>query len=218
MIFESKFSTPRQLRNIVLARLNCYSAPAPSFANSTIKTQYYDDIASTSFLEAKDGQMDKRKYRLREYILSEPGGARYSIEVKKRQGAKTMKVKRLVNGLLPCNCRPSTFKELIGELERLGGITLNEIRHELPDRELYPSAAVYYERARFEDQRRNARYNLDTSIRVSPGLSAEGVYLDFDILEIKSQDPELFPEFFYGLGVKRMSFSKFVWARELLSA
>ncbi len=218
MIFESKFSSPRQSRNVVLARLNRYSAPARSFARSTIKTLYFDDMASTSFLESRDGQMDKRKYRLREYLLAEPGGARYSIEVKKRLDARTEKVKRFIYGLLPDARRPATFRELIGELERLEGAQFNDIRRELPDAELYPSAAVYYERARFEDIRGSARYNLDTCIRVSPCLSDEGVYLDFDVLEVKGPDPEYCPGFLYGLGLERMSFSKFVWARTNLSA
>lgn len=219
-LYEVKFSSPRRLRNLLLSRLR-HNADIPDrYATATMKTTYFDDRDDTSFFESRDGEIYKRKYRLREYVDAEDG-ADYSIEVKMRSNTVTRKVKRLIFGQLPPGFKPSTFGELVDTFEHTLGISLNEIRAEMPDRELFPSTVICYDRSRFDDRREDARYNVDTNIMVCfEAKCAEkglGHYLDHDIFEIKSPEPGFFPSFLDGLGLDPFSFSKFLWGRETIT-
>ena len=173
-VFEAKFEVPRHLRGMLAALLKHKAEIPHKFASSRVKTLYFDDLKGTSFFDSRDGQLVKRKYRLREYLGVQEGGAIYSIEVKLRDGTLTGKVKRLIYGRPPQGFSFKTFRSLISALEDIEGAEFNELRVELPEDELYPSAEIFYERDRFEDPREDARYNLDTNISMRPPATGGG--------------------------------------------
>ena len=218
-IFESKFAAPKRLRNILRATLRHNTSVPALFAEARMKTTYFDDDPGTSLTESREGEIYKRKYRLREY-LDATEGADYSIEIKARSDAVTAKLRSLIFGRLRPGYELTTFSDLIDTFERDGSISLAELKVELPKRELYPSAVIRYERSRFDDRHVEARYNIDTNIEVSfnPRSEAEGhgYRLDHDIFEIKSPQPEFFPGFLEGMELEPLSFSKFFWGKDTL--
>ena len=218
-IFEAKFAAPKRLRNILLSTLRHNARIPDKFAHANIKTTYFDDDPGTSLTESREGDIEKRKYRLREYIDAREG-ADYSIEIKGRSDAVTAKLRRLIFGRLHPGYELSTFSALIDTFERDGSISLAELKAELPGRELYPSAVVWYERRRFDDRRTEARYNLDTGIAVSrnpkSAAGGHGYPLEHDIFEIKSPHGEFFPAFLEDMELEPLSFSKFLWGSEVL--
>ncbi|MEE9543151.1 MAG: VTC domain-containing protein [Thermodesulfobacteriota bacterium] len=218
-IFEVKYVSPRHARNRVLSFLRHRTSIPKSFAEAKVKTIYFDDKHSTSYLDSLDGFLSKQKYRLREYIDS-VGGARYSLEVKLRNDMRTSKVRKLVFKPLPETYKFSTFRDLLDTFERENGFSLSRIRHSLPRGDLYVDTTIYYERFRFDDPFEDVRYNLDTNIMLVPSLRSEralkdGVYLDHDIFEIKGALLTGLPSYLEGLGIEPASFSKFVWGKEL---
>ena len=219
-IFETKYWVPRRARNLVLATLRLKALMPEQFAKAKVKTIYFDDRAQTSFLDSKDGFLQKEKYRLREYIDS-VDGARYSLEIKLRSDTKTSKIRKLIFKGLPADYRVTTFRALLDTFERENSFSLSWIRRVLPMSELFFSTTIYYERFRFDDPMLEARYNLDTKIMLSPSQGSEmklreGVYLDHDIFEIKSAAPMGLPAFLSGLDIEPVTFSKFAWGNELL--
>lgn len=218
VIFEIKYAVPIGSRYQLQSALRHYGAVPAEFPFSRIKTLYFDDSADKSFFESIDGELEKRKYRLRYYIGSE--GARYSVEVKLRSNTVTRKVKQYIHQRLPEGYRITGFRALIDALEGVSNRSLAALRAELPRSELFPSTTINYQRHRFDDLREEARYNVDTHITVSPDLSApdagHGFRLDHDIFEIKTTNAEFFPSYLKGLGLEPVSFSKFVWGRETL--
>ena len=218
-IFETKFVAPRRLRNILLATLRHNARVPDQFAYANIKTTYFDDDPGTSLTESREGDIYKRKYRLREY-LDAAEGADYSIEIKARSDTVTAKLRRLIFGHLPPGYELTTFSALIETFERLGAISLAEIKVELPIRELYPSAVIRYERRRFDDRHKEARYNLDTNVTVSfdpkGAVNGHGYSLEHDLFEIKSPHPGFFPGFLEDMELEPLSFSKFLWGKEAL--
>ena len=218
-IFEAKFATPRHLRNILLSTLRHNAGIPDQFACASIKTTYFDDDPGTSLSESLDGDIYQRKYRLREYLGAHEG-ADYSIEIKARSDTVTAKLRRLIFGRLPAGYEFTTFSKLIETFEQPGAISLAGFKIELPVRELYPSTVIRYERARFDDRHKEARYNLDTNVAVSfdpkSSVNGHGYCLDHDIFEIKSPYPEFFPAFLEGMALEPLSFSKFLWGKEAL--
>lgn len=219
VIFEAKYTSPRRVRERVLSILRRRNSEPESFATAKVKTIYFDDRSATSFLDSVDGFLAKRKFRLREYIDS-VGGARYSLEIKLRDDRKTSKIRKLIYRALPESYEFSTFKDLLYTFERENGFSLARMKHSLPTVELYADTTIYYERYRFEDPYKDARYNLDTQIMLLPPERAEitlrsGLYLDHDIFEIKSAEPSSLPAYLRGLGIEPVAFSKFVWGKEL---
>ena len=218
-IFEAKFCSPRRERNRLLSLLRHRTSIPKSFAEAKVKTIYFDDKFSTSYMDSLDGFYAKQKYRLREYIDSVEG-ARYSLEIKFRNDARTSKVRKLIFKALPDSYKFSTFRELIDTFERENGFSLSRIRHSLPCEDLYVDTTIYYERFRFDNLSQDARYNIDTNIMLVPSVRSEralrdGVYLDHDIFEIKSAAPMGLPSYLKELGIEPVSFSKFVWGKEL---
>ncbi len=218
-IFEAKFAAPKHLRNILLATLRHNASVPDKFAYARIETTYFDDDPGTSLTESREGDIYKRKYRLREY-LDAPEGADYSIEIKARSDMVTAKLRRLIFGRLPAGYEFTTFTTHIETFERLGSISLAELKVELPGRELYPSTVIRYERTRFDDHHKEARYNMDTNVAVSfdskDARSGHGYSLEHDIFEIKSPHSEFFPGFLGDMELEPLSFSKFLWGKEAL--
>jgi len=216
VIFETKFTSLKAERNRVLSALRLKALVPGEFPTARLRTVYFDDRKNTSFFESRDGNLFKKKYRLREYVGS-VCGARYSLEVKIRSDRKTSKIRRLIYRDLPQGYGFTTFRDLIETFEAVEGERLNDLRLEASDAELYVDAVVHYERFRFDDPYIDARYNLDTNIMIcrEPGRSDSGTYLEHDIFEIKSPVTGALPEFLKGLNIEPVSFSKYAWGRGL---
>jgi hypothetical protein len=220
-IFEAKFTSPRHSRARILSALRHRTTIPAEFAEAKVKTIYFDDKSSTSFTDSLDGFLSKQKYRLREYIDS-VGGARYSLEIKLRNDTRTSKVRKLIFKGLPDGYKFSTFRDLILTFEKENGFSLSRLTSELPRVELYVDTTIYYERKRFDDSFIEARYNLDTNIMLVPSVRSDralkqGVNLDHDIFEIKSKEGMGLPGWLKGLGIEPVTFSKFVWGKELFA-
>jgi hypothetical protein len=217
-LFEIKYSAPVRSRSRILTALRHYARTPDRFSYARMRTTYFDDRSGASLREALDGELNKKKYRMREY-LDTSEGASYSVEVKIRAHTVTRKIKRLVFEKLPQGFRPASFRELLSTFEKLTGSTLTPLRLELPPVELFPDAVIIYERHRFDDYREDTRYNMDTNILVCPGITAgggrgaQGFSLDNDVFEIKTPRVGFFPEFLKGMGLVHGSFSKFVWGK-----
>lgn len=219
-IFETKYTIPKQMRNILLSILRHKTKVPGQFSYSKLKTVYFDDAKNNSYFDSRDGNLDKKKYRLREYVNPEQGGAFYSLEVKIRYNTKTSKLKKLIYKILPENYRLTTFRDLINTFEKTLNCSLSFLYLESPEAELFADTMIYYERFRFDDYHGNTRYNLDTNIMVYPHVkfnieSSNGIYLEHDIFEIKSDKVKTLPPFLRELNLDLQSFSKFVWGKEL---
>jgi hypothetical protein len=218
-VFETKYCLPRHLKNVLLSTLNHRASPPVSFPYAKMRTIYFDDVEDTSFFDSRDGNLKKKKYRLREYIDSTEG-ASYSLEIKIRDNTQTRKIKELMYVKLPEDYKFTTFRDLIGTFEALTDSIYPELRIESSGPELYPDTIIYYERMRFEDNYIKARYNVDTNIYVSPYIKVDAkksnnFNLDHGVFEIKTAVPEYFPAFLRGLGLERFSFSKYVWGKSI---
>ena len=95
-LFETKYLVPRRMRNVLLSLLRQKTKVPAKFSYAHMRTFYFDDRHSTSLSDSVDGNLKKRKYRLREYINPEEGGAFYSLEVKLKNEAVIRKIKRLI--------------------------------------------------------------------------------------------------------------------------
>lgn len=218
-IFEVKFEVSKRLTALIRSLLRHNASTPRSFHSAELRTTYFDDAEETSFFEARDGHITKSKYRLREYVDPEEGGAFYSIEVKLRHGAMTSKVKELIFRRLPEGYRLTTFRDLVSTFERIEGRSLARVASMLPEERLTPSTVVRYSRLRFDDRSVEARYNLDTRISVCPrrrpgGEERSWIGLGHDVFEIKTKVPGFHPEFMKDVPLQQGSFSKFVWGRE----
>jgi hypothetical protein len=218
-LFEIKYVAPLQIRNLLLSTLSHYAEIPEKFSRAMIKSIYFDDKTSSSFYESRDGEIDKKKYRFRQYLGADEG-APYSLEVKIKSHNVTRKIKKLIYKRLPDDYGFTTYRDLIDFFERMHGYSLSTLRLELPEKELYPDTIILYERFRFDDYRNETRYNVDTNIMVCPNIkdsrNLQGFPLDHDILEIKTPRAEFFPTFLRDIGLEYCSFSKFIWGRETL--
>jgi len=219
-VFEVKFAIPRHQTAILISTLRHNAQRPMQFSRAKIKTIYFDDHMHTSFIESSEGEITKRKYRLRVY-MDRTEGARYSLEIKKRDDRVTRKVRELIYEELPAGYRIRYFQSLVRAFEDITGRRLLQIKAELPARELLADTVLYYDRIRFDDRHGPVRYNVDTSIRVFPGpvtqeKKSDCLCLDHDIFEIKSKRPGHVPYFLRGLSLEPLSFSKFAWGKELL--
>ncbi len=220
-IFEVKFAVHRSETPLLLAILRHNTTVPKRFGHARIKTIYFDDRMDTSFYESLEGEPIKREYRLRVY-MDRTEGARYSLEIKKRNNTITSKVRELIYEELPSGFRITSFHSLIRAFEEITERPLFRLSSELPSVELFPDTVVFYDRVRFDDRHASVRYNVDTSIRVFPGPTTteetvgEGLCLGHDVFEIKSDKPGIIPFFLKGLSLEPFSFSKFAWGKEFL--
>ena len=219
-LLEVKYILPKEKIGHLYAALKHHCITPKNFAKAKLKTFYFDDQFDTSFFESKNGEIKKTKYRFREYLSPEKGGALYSLELKLRNNAETSKIKKLIYKPLTKNYKFTTFRNLISEIEKTNNINLMDLCRYLPERALYPTSLIEYERSRFDSLDGNVRYNLDTNISTTLGLrdfqiSKQKIYLNHSVFEIKSQIPEFFPIFLKNLKLKPSSFSKFAWGKDM---
>ena len=221
-LFESKYKLSQNQVNILHSKLRHFTKIPSKFSTAKLKTIYFDDQINTSYGESINGDLIKTKYRFREYISPEKGGALYSLEIKKRNNTETSKLKKLIFNPLPQNYKFSTFRDLIYTLSTITKEDFKDLHNSLPERTLYPSTSIQYFRKRFDSFNGDVRYNLDTDIMVkisSQNFShtEQTLNLNHSIFEIKSIMPEFFPSFLESLRLTPDSFSKFAWGKELIS-
>lgn len=217
-INELKYCVPPTQRYRVLMQLRRRLETPLKYSRASVRTTYFDDDNLTSYYESRDGHLDKRKYRWREYVDVEKGGAPYSLEIKIRSAAATWKIKQHIYASLPKNYRPTTFLSLINHL----GARLEFHLDDIPA-DLYPKVTLFYDRYRFNDPRDpDIRYNLDSNIRVYLSRLGETrgsafIRCDKDILEVKAPSGKKTNLSFVDyaeLGIKPITFSKYVWGME----
>ena len=221
-LFEVKYKLNQNQANILDAKLKHYTKIPKRFSTAKLKTIYFDDQINSSFLESINGELIKTKYRFREYISPEKGGALYSLEIKKRKNTETSKIKKLIFNHLPQNYKFSTFRDLINKISTITKEDYKEFHNSLPEKTLYPSTSIQYFRKRFDSFNGDVRYNLDTNIMVkiatrSFAHTEQTLNLNYSIFEIKSIMPEFFPSFLGSLSLTPDSFSKFAWGKERIS-
>ncbi len=220
-LFEIKYKIPTSLLNTLSTTVRHHTLIPASFSTAKLKTWYFDDEANTSFWESINGELSKTKYRFREYIAPEQGGALYSLEIKRRNNAETSKLKELIYKPISKDYKFTTFRDLLAEIERHSDLDLKPFYHYLPDKTLFPSTLIQYKRSRFDSLEGNVRYNIDTNIMVTltpqQFLATDQTHhLEHSIFEIKSSMPEFFPSFLQRLNLSPTSFSKFAWGKEML--
>ena len=220
-LFEVKYHVPKSKISFLYSTIKHHCLKPKNFAKAKLKTFYFDDQFDTSFFESVNGEIQKTKYRFREYISPEKGGALYSLEIKLRNNSETSKIKKLIYQRLPNKYKFTTFRNLLLEIERSNNIVLKDFYQNLPERTLYPTTLIEYDRSRFDSLEGNVRYNIDTNITTTLGyknftISKQKLYLDHAIFEIKSNIPEFFPSFLRNVKIHPTSFSKFAWGREIV--
>tara|TARA_B100000161_G_C33526165_1_gene403646 strand:+ start:314 stop:1036 length:723 start_codon:yes stop_codon:yes gene_type:complete len=221
-LFEIKYKLPNNKINILFSYLRNYTITPKKFSSAKLKTLYFDDKFKTSLNESINGELVKTKFRFREYISPEDGGAFYSIEIKKRENNKTLKIKKLIYEKLPKNYKFTTFRSLISTIEKTSKINLNEFYNFLPEKCLYPSTLIKYDRDRFDSPDSQVRYNLDKNISVKLNSDEfsnidQLITCDHAIFEIKSFKPEFFPIFLKKIKLYPSSFSKFAWGGDIIA-
>ena len=221
-LFEVKYKVPFGKVNLLNSKLSHYTFIPLNFADAKLETIYFDDEKNSSFDESINGNLLKRKYRFRKYINPQVGGAFYSLEIKSRKNTKTSKLKKLIFNELPSNYEFRTFRKLLSLIEKETNLDLKDFYNSLPDKTLFPSTCIKYERKRFDSYEGNVRYNLDTNIEVKLASrnsfqEEQTISLGYAIFEIKSMEPEFFPFFLKELNLTPNSFSKFSWGKDILN-
>ncbi|MDC3094595.1 VTC domain-containing protein [Prochlorococcus sp. AH-716-M09] len=219
-LLEVKYIVPQEKIGYLYSTIKHHCITPKNFAKAKLKTFYFDDQFDTSFYESKNGEIKKTKYRFREYLSPEKGGALYSLELKLRYNSETSKIKKLIYKPLSKDYKFTTFRNLISEIEQTNNLNLKYLCQYLPERILIPTSLIEYERSRFDSLDGSVRYNIDTNISTTLGLrdflvSKQKIYLNYSIFEIKTQIPEFFPFFLKQLKLKPSSFSKFAWGKEI---
>jgi hypothetical protein len=214
--FELKLVVEARLAELVASRLAALFAADPRHPRNTVASLYLDDRAWTSFAQARDGALAKRKVRLRWYE-SAPGRPLEELavlEVKRRFGARRRK-QRVATA--PVARR---LAELAGALPARGALAGDELWSALPadafGAGLEPALLVRYDRRRFVDPASGSRLSLDcgihaAAIRAGQPTGRLGRPASLAVVEVKNRDGRLPAALAAALGpaVRRISFSKY---------
>lgn len=214
--FELKLVVEARLAELVASRLAALFAADPHHPRNTVASLYLDDRAWTSFAQARDGALAKRKVRLRWYE-SAPGRPLEELavlEVKRRFGARRRK-QRVATGLAA-----SRLAALSGPLPARRDLAGDELWGALPPdvdaSGLEPALVVRYDRRRFVDPASGSRIALDggihaAAIRTGHPVGRLGREASVAVVEVKNRDGRLPAPLAAALGptVRRISFSKY---------
>ncbi len=213
MVCERKFAAPVELLDPALALLMHHCLPDPSHPVGTIESIYFDDEFMSAYWEKADGDMFKRKVRLRWYpdgALPAPGPIAAFLEIKERFGA----------------ARDKRHLRFMADGTLLGGAplhsaTLTRLLYDRPaacslPAGLTPTISIRYHRHRFVCPVTGARICIDSEIhsdRVNTMRFPVGGRLDADFLvcEIKSagREPPTWSADLFRLGFRARSISKY---------
>lgn len=213
MVCERKFAGPLELLEAARALLAHHCLPDPAFPAGIIESIYFDDEVLSGYWEKANGDMFKRKVRLRWY----PEGAAPAVgpiaaflEIKSRFGAARDKrhLRFMADGALlgaaplhaPALCR--LLYEQSAALSLPAGLT--------------PTISIRYHRQRFVCPLSGARIALDSDIhsaRVNTARFPDGGRLDAGMLVCEIKDAGRAPTTWNGalfrLGFRSRSVSKY---------
>ena len=158
------------------------------FPSGTVTSIYYDNRDFDSYFASIDGDLEKRKVRLRWYDALPPTGqARAFLEVKDKDGFETWKrrVAVTIDGEAVAARR---FEEALpadqmtSQLASLGVFDAGTLE---------PAVVISYARSRFRDHGGSATLSLDSQLMAIPARSvgpSVGRPIGTNVLELKSRE------------------------------
>lgn len=214
---ERKYPLPAARAGLLTAWLDARLPRDAQYSEGVVTSCYYDTPQLDSYQESADGEFAKQKLRLRWYGEPVDPYAGVWLELKSRDGARSVKqrfrypsigVPNQLGLIIPGR------DELARRLRDLTGLAARPV-----EPTLQPTALIRYRRIRWESSDRAVRASLDTDVQTSNPRGAP-IWLpipDGAVLELKSRG-ELPPQLAHlaRLGLRRTAHSKYALAVETL--
>ena len=214
---ERKYPLPSARAALLTAWLDARLPRDSQYSVGVVTSCYYDTSSLDSYQESADGEFTKQKLRLRWYGDPVDPYAGVWLELKSRDGARS--VKRRVR--FPSAGVPNQLGLIIPERDELARrlAEFTELGAPLLDPTLQPTVLIRYERIRWQATDGSVRASLDTNVRTSNPRGAP-IWLPVpsgDVLELKSRG-DLPPQMAHlgRLGLRRTAHSKYALAVETL--
>ena len=214
---ERKYPLPSSRSPLLTAWLDARLPRDPSYPVGVVTSCYYDSANLDSYQESNDGEFAKQKLRLRWYGDPVDPYAGVWLELKSRDGARSLK-QRIRH---PSSGAPNHLGLIIPEREELVRRLrdLTDVAALPLDPTLQPTALIRYRRIRWQSSDGSVRASLDTDVRTAHprGMPIWLPVPDGDVLELKSQG-DLPPQLAHleHLGLRRTAHSKYALAVETL--
>ncbi|MDE2966710.1 MAG: polyphosphate polymerase domain-containing protein [Chloroflexota bacterium] len=218
---ERKYPLPAARAGLLTAWLDARLPRDPQYAEGVVTSCYYDTANLDAYQESADGEFAKQKLRLRWYGDPVDPYAGVWLELKSRDGARS--VKQRVR--YPSSGAPNQLgliiperEELARRLRDLADFTGRPLEPTLQPT-LQPTALIRYRRIRWQAADGSVRASLDTEVQASNPRGAP-IWLpvpDGSVFELKSRG-DLPPQLaqLARLGLRRTAHSKYALAVELL--
>ena len=214
---ERKYPLPSARAALLTAWLDARLPRDSQYSVGVVTSCYYDTSNLDSYQESADGEFTKQKLRLRWYGDPVDPYAGVWLELKSRDGARS--VKRRVR--FPSAGVPNQLGLIIPEREELARrlADFTELGAPPLDPTLQPTVLIRYERIRWQATDGSVRASLDTNVRTSNPRGAP-IWLPVpggDVLELKSSGDLPAQMAHLGrLGLRRTAHSKYALAVETL--
>lgn len=214
---ERKYPLPAARARLLTAWLDARLPRDPQYGEGVVTSCYYDTPQLDSYQESADGEFAKRKLRLRWYGDPVDPYAGVWLELKSRDGARSVKQRfRYPSAGVPnqLGLIIPEREELTRRLRDLTGFAAAPV-----EPTLQPTALIRYRRIRWQSSDGAVRASLDTDVQTSNPRGAP-IWLpipDGSALELKSAG-ELPPQLSHlaRLGLRRTAHSKYALAVETL--
>ncbi len=214
---ERKYPLPAARAGLLTAWLDARLPRDPQYPLGVVTSCYYDTPQLDSYQDSADGEFAKQKLRLRWYGDPVDPYAGVWLELKSRDGARSVKQRFRY----PSSGTPNQMGLIIPEREELAS-RLHDLTGfaALPIAPtLQPTALIRYERIRWQAADGSVRAALDTNVRTADPRGAP-IWLpirDGSVLELKSEG-ELPAQMAHlgRLGLRRTAHSKYALAVETL--
>ena len=214
---EHKYPLPSSRAPLLTAWLDARLPRDSQYPLGMVTSCYYDTANLDSYQESADGEFTKHKLRLRWYGEPVDPYAGVWLELKSRDGARS--VKQRVR--YPSSGVPNQLGLIIPDRDELARclVDFTELGAPPLDPTLQPTVLIRYQRIRWQSTDGTVRASLDTSVRASNPRGAP-IWLpvpDGDVLELKSRG-DLPPQMAHlaRLGLRRTAHSKYALAVETL--
>ncbi len=214
---ERKYPLPMARASLLTAWLDARLSRDPQYPAGIVTSCYYDAPQLDAYQESADGELRKRKLRLRWYGEPIDPYAGVWLEIKSRDGLRSFKQRHrypISGAANPLGIVIPRREDLAAWLSELS-LTIGEPL----DPTIEPTALVRYNRIRWQSSDRQVRAALDTDVRAATPSGAP-IWLpiaDGSVLELKSAG-ELPPQLSQlgRLGLRRAAHSKYALAVERL--
>lgn len=214
---ERKYPLPSPRAPLLTAWLDARLPRDSQYPVGVVTSCYYDTPQLDSYQESADGEFTKRKLRLRWYGDPVDPYAGVWLELKSRDGARSVKQRFRY----PSAGVPNQLGLIIPERDELARnlADFTELGAPPLDPTLQPTVLIRYARIRWRAADGSVRASLDTNVRVSNPRGAP-IWLPLpgsDVLELKSRG-DLPPQLAHlaRLGLRRTAHSKYALAVETL--